>query len=241
MLLREKLTGQLGNLFFKYRGEQYFLYVLIILLEFKKYYNSQTSLVYQIICFGVCCLGTLVRVLTIGYIAPDTSGRNRTGQVAESLNTTGIYSMVRNPLYVGNYIILLGMLMLTKSIDIIVLNTIAFFALYIPIILTEENFLFDKFKEQYREYTDKVNCMIPSFKNFKKPETGFNIITVLRREHDTWLTTVVGFLAVNIFIVSIQMHKLIYINPFWLLVLGLVFIIWFILKKLKKAGKLSSD
>ncbi|MGB8874133.1 MAG: hypothetical protein WCC75_12145, partial [Desulfobaccales bacterium] len=38
-----------------------------------------------------------------------TSGRNTQGQVAETLNTTGIYSLVRNPLYLGNFLIWLGL------------------------------------------------------------------------------------------------------------------------------------
>ena len=34
-----------------------------------------------------------------------TSGRNTAKQVADTLNTTGLYSLTRNPLYLGNAVI----------------------------------------------------------------------------------------------------------------------------------------
>ncbi|MGC9453013.1 MAG: methyltransferase family protein, partial [Oceanipulchritudo sp.] len=42
-----------------------------------------------------------------------TSGRNTKQQVAYSLNTTGFYSVVRNPLYLGNFFMYLGIALFT--------------------------------------------------------------------------------------------------------------------------------
>ena len=49
------------------------------------------------VCLLVAFSGVAVRALTIGFTASDTSGRNPEGQVADSLNTTRMYSLVRNP------------------------------------------------------------------------------------------------------------------------------------------------
>ena len=50
----------------------------------------------------------------MGFAPRGTSGRNTLGQVAEVLNTSGMYSVVRNPLYLGNFVIWLGLALFIK-------------------------------------------------------------------------------------------------------------------------------
>jgi len=57
----------------------------------------------------VSCVGLGTRILTIGHTPQRTSGRNTKAQVAETLNTTGLYSMLRQPLYLGNFFMGLGL------------------------------------------------------------------------------------------------------------------------------------
>src|SRR5262245_10107591 len=64
--------------------------------------------IWELICLAVSFLGLAIRALTIGSAASRTSGRNTTEQVADRLNTTGMYSIVRHPLYLGNFFIVLG-------------------------------------------------------------------------------------------------------------------------------------
>ena len=58
---------------------------------------------YEYVCLAVSLCGLSVRIFTVGHTPTGTSGRNTARQVAESLNTTGIYSLVRHPLYLGNF------------------------------------------------------------------------------------------------------------------------------------------
>jgi protein-S-isoprenylcysteine O-methyltransferase Ste14 len=68
---------------------------------------------WEIVCLAVSLLGLAIRVLTVGCTPKNTSGRNtKDGQVAESLNTSGVYSVVRHPLYLGNFLIGVGAVML---------------------------------------------------------------------------------------------------------------------------------
>ena len=75
---------------------------------------------YLALCMLVSFLGFAIRVYTVGHTPANTSGRNTKEQVADTLNTTGIYSIVRHPLYLGNFFMWLGPVMLTGQIWFIV-------------------------------------------------------------------------------------------------------------------------
>src|SRR5688500_9772744 len=60
------------------------------------------------LCLAVGLSGLAVRVATVGFVPRDTSQRNRARPQGEALNTTGLYSVVRHPLYLGNYLMWLG-------------------------------------------------------------------------------------------------------------------------------------
>src|SRR5216117_3927460 len=74
-------------------------------------------------CFLVSLAGLLLRFVTVGYAAKRTSGRNTRAQVAATLNTTGIYSLVRHPLYLGNYLGMLGFALFFREPWIVLLST----------------------------------------------------------------------------------------------------------------------
>src|SRR5262245_38027543 len=60
--------------------------------------------VWEWACFGLSMLGLAVRCATVGFVPVGTSGRGTTKLNACALNTTGMYSLVRHPLYLGNYL-----------------------------------------------------------------------------------------------------------------------------------------
>lgn len=118
MALQEQLQRQ-GDYLFKYRG-----YLPIIFLVFAlavrghyMHYGSNNSAVISSISafmqstvFYVGLFGIIVRLYTVGFTPKNTSGRNTSeGQIANVLNTTGLYSLTRNPLYVGNFFMWMGL------------------------------------------------------------------------------------------------------------------------------------
>lgn len=70
---------------------------------------------YRYFCLAVSLAGLAVRIHTVGHAPAGTSGRNTRGQVADTLNTTGFYSIIRHPLYFGNLLISLGIVLLTAD------------------------------------------------------------------------------------------------------------------------------
>ena len=144
MALTEQLQGQ-GTWLFKHRGVLPLIIFVIGAALFLKNESSPENWIlteelehnlYELSCLIVSFLGFFIRVYTVGYSRPNTSGRNTEHQVADVLNTRGIYSMVRNPLYVGNFFMWLGIAMLTGNFWFIIAFILFYFIYYERIIFT---------------------------------------------------------------------------------------------------------
>ena len=105
-----------GNWLFKYRSYipcliiPFLLYSILtpldIYIQKKLFYTGLT----------ISYIGECIRIYTIAYVPAGTSGRNTKQQFATSLNKFGIYSIVRHPLYLGNFLIFLGPFIYTGNI-----------------------------------------------------------------------------------------------------------------------------
>src|SRR5438552_17449325 len=114
MPLLEKIEEQ-GNFLFKHRG---ILPILIVIpglcLTYYSHsiahpgYETLGHQVYKVLCLTITLFGFGIRIMTVGFVPPGTSGRNTEQQIAEKLNTSGMYSVVRHPLYLGNYLMWVG-------------------------------------------------------------------------------------------------------------------------------------
>jgi len=129
----------LGNRLFRWRSWTFLLAALFLILERNRFYypfgSHAVDILFEMGCFGVSMIGIVIRGITIGHIPKGTSGRNTKRQKAACLNMTGLYSITRNPLYLGNYVIFLGLSLLSQSWEIVTINTFLFVAAYVPIIL----------------------------------------------------------------------------------------------------------
>ncbi len=163
-----------GDFLFRYRGILPIPIILGCIIYYFYNYNPISNIQY-IICLGISLSGLLIRILTVGFAYHKTSGKNTKKQIAEKLNTSGIYSILRNPLYLANYLNWLGIVLLLSNHLLTIVITSLFIILYYKIILVEENFLLQKFKEEYQNYFSKTPRILPSFKNWNKPINKFNL------------------------------------------------------------------
>ena len=202
----------LGNYFFKYRGQFPILVFLIafpIMIYTSHYYTIDVEII-QIIRNSAILIGLsglLLRYYTIGTTPHGTSGKNRNQQIANTLNTKGIYSIVRNPLYLANYLIWLGASMYSVSYILIIIITLIFIVYYERIIISEEKFLIEKFKQNYVNFCKNTPAIIPNFKNYKNSDYQFSIKKVLKEEYSSTLSTVITFLYVELIINTFILHK----------------------------------
>src|SRR4051794_32520365 len=93
--------------------------------------------------------GLLIRALASGHVRKN-----------EALAISGPYAYTRNPLYFGSLLIGIGFAIAARSSWIGVLLVAMFFAIYMPVIRSEEAFLKKKFPE-FDDYAKRVPRMLP--------------------------------------------------------------------------------
>ena len=232
MSLDQSIEKQ-GNFLFKYRG-QFPVFLFILSIPFI-YYSSVDNNYLNIYIFSsitFTVLGFLIRFYTIATTPKNTSGRNTNKQIAETLNTTGIYSIVRHPLYLGNYLIWLGISIYTFNIYFLIFMSLFFWLFYKRIIFAEECFLKSKFGEKYLLWSKNVNSFFPIIFSYKKSKINFSFISILRREYSSVLSGLIGYLFIDI-IRNYFVSSTIYLSPKLLVIGSILLFIILILRSLK--------
>ena len=241
MALREEFKKQ-GDFLFRNRSYLPLLFLAVGLLVFittkdfsKEDLKACVFEPYKFLCLGVCLFGLTIRVTTVGHTPGSTSGRNTTeGQIADELNTTGIYSLVRHPLYLGNFFMWLGVAMLTENFWFIIAFIFFYYVYYERIMFAEENFLRNEFGERYLQWASKVPAFIPKFRKYTKAKYGFCLKKVLKQEKNGLAAVFLLFWLFSV-ISDIKVSKHFIITyDFWFYAAIISSVIYLILKILKK-------
>ena len=242
MALQEEFKKQ-GDFLFKNRS---YLPLVILVVGLGVYINTEfleiqedqenwVSESYEFICLGICLLGLLVRIITVGHSPKNTSGRNtKDGQIADVLNTTGLYSLVRHPLYVGNFFMWLGIAMLTQNTWFIIAFILFYAFYYERIMYAEESFLRTKFGDQYLEWAKNVPAFIPKFKKYERHQHSFSLKKVLKKEKNGFAAIFLLFWVFEFVGEIVEKRKIILEYDFWFFCALTALITYFILKILKK-------
>ena len=156
---------KLGNLLFHNRNWLFPIFYIILYIPSPEVFNDPVIAMFT--GFSITVLGQLIRIITIGLVYIIRGGKNRT-VYADNLVTSGIFSHCRNPLYVGNILILAGLGVASNSLIFIAIATPLFLFFYQAIVRAEENFLQNKFGQQFIDYCSKVNRWIPNLAGIGK-------------------------------------------------------------------------
>jgi protein-S-isoprenylcysteine O-methyltransferase Ste14 len=146
--------------------------------------------------FTVAMLGQLLRIAVIGFAYIIRGGRDRK-IFAESLVQGGIFAHSRNPLYLGNMLIYLGLAIVHGSPWFFLVGLPFFAFAYASLVAAEEDFLRQKFGAEYEDYCRRVNRFVPSLRGLRAtlaPMT-FNWKKVVRAEYGTPFAWMSGMLA----------------------------------------------
>lgn len=139
---------------------------------------------------ALCLLGQVIRIWVLGQVPDGTSGQNEL-LIADSLNTTGPYAHTRNPLYLGNFLVTLGLCLVAHSAVLLVAVIVLFAIQYRAIIAAEERFLRGQFGASYDAWTARVPRFWPRMRAATSgPARPFDARRALRKEHNpaaAWL------------------------------------------------------
>ena len=150
-------------------------------------YLSNPSIRYSIYGIPLILIGELIRINAVSY----AGGITRTMNVgAPSLCTSGPYSRTRNPLYLGNMIIYLGIVLVAGGEYVFILEGIVFLYFtfqYIMIISLEEETLKKLVGDEYISYMTNVPRLFPKVTrwtgglNVHKPSDLYKTIKTEKR------------------------------------------------------------
>ena len=172
-----------GNWLFKHRSYLPLLILPLLFYSLLTPVGSKTQQILLIVGLTIAYLGECIRIYTIAYVPDGTSGRNTKQQLATSLNTEGIYSIVRHPLYLGNFLIFLGPFIFTGNVYGILIFVLMFWIYYERIMYAEEAFLTAKFGNIYEEWSSITPAFLPNIKLFTPQKSKFSLVKVLKREY----------------------------------------------------------
>jgi protein-S-isoprenylcysteine O-methyltransferase Ste14 len=111
---------------------------------------SQPTPVLLILGFSIALLGLILRLLAAGFLDKN-----------ERLTRAGPFQYTRNPLYLGNFMLGLGLMIAGASWLMGIAFIILFALIYIPVMRSEEAFLRLKFGPVYEAYARNVPLFIP--------------------------------------------------------------------------------
>jgi protein-S-isoprenylcysteine O-methyltransferase Ste14 len=107
---------------------------------------------------AIVLTGHALRLLALRHIGPNS----RTHDLgAATLVTQGPYAIVRNPLYLGNWLIAVGLCFFAQLSWLFVVGPAVVFALYYTAIRAEEGFLRERFGAGYRAYCAATPRLFP--------------------------------------------------------------------------------
>jgi len=137
---------------------------------------------------GLAVLGALIRAWAAGHIRKDST-----------LTVAGPYAHVRNPLYVGSFLMGLGVT-IAGGVPFFVAVFLAFYLLvYTRTAMVEAKFLEERYGDAYRSYAAAVPLFVPRPSPWRPPGTsgasGFSLERYRQnREWEAGLGVMAGFL-----------------------------------------------
>jgi len=148
---------------FRTRG-LYMFVALAVSIVIKFYLGGTTSLPLFIVGLVIMAAVQAFRM----YVASFLWGRQAVAKVeADFLCTAGPYAHVRNPLYLGNFLIGLGLCIAINEWYAYALFIVSYVFVYSIVIPYEERFLQEKFGDVYVEYKARTGRLMPRLEGHK--------------------------------------------------------------------------
>jgi protein-S-isoprenylcysteine O-methyltransferase Ste14 len=228
-----------GNWLFKRRS--WLPVFLIVAGIIMMYLGNRQAIIFdsrdELIFLGVSLFGQLIRILTVGFTPKNTSGRNTVnGQIADELNMTGIYSVLRHPLYLGNFFMWLGPVLFIRSVGVTIVFGLIYWLYYERIMFAEEQYLRRKFGDIYDKWSENVSSFLPLSFKYVPSKLPFSVKNVLKREYNSFVNIFIIFIILDLFR-NYFLSERIYVTELWIWLFVSAGIIWLLVRTIHKQTK----
>lgn len=191
----------LGQLFFKYRSYTPLPLIIPMLLFARPTVTTLAAGAVFVI------IGEIFRFWGVSYAGSETRTTDKVG--GTYLVTQGPFAHVRNPLYIGNILMYFGISIMSNSLfPFLQIFAIVYFPFqYYHIILEEEKYLREKFKEKYSDYFNNVNRFLPKLAAYdekKQSNLKLNFKAAYESEKRTFQSVFISvvFIVVIFFLIN---------------------------------------
>ena len=236
MRLNQEMQSQ-GKWLFRWRSYLPLLFLILLIPAFGSYrypFGSHAAdQIWEVICLATGLCGLVIRCLVIGYAPQNTSGRNTKNQIADTLNSAGMYSLVRNPLYLGNFLMWAAPILLLNTWWLGIIYVLAFALYYERIIMTEEAFLSQKFGEDYERWTSQTSAFFPRHLRWQKPDLPFSWKHVVRREYHGLFALIAAMTVIEL-ISDFCVHHAIVLDSVWMVIFAVGAVFYLLVRFLAK-------
>lgn len=199
--LRHSLI-RFGHFLFFARNALFPLIFLLLLLTTQPEFplnNEHLDMWLDLFGFVVVLLGQACRTLAIGQAENIRRGGRQKRVAAKRLIQHGIYAHTRNPLYVGNLLIVIGLGIIANNSWWYIFVFPFFLSVYWCIVFAEEDFLLRQFGQEYAEYRQSVPRFFPRLRGILSSckACEFDWMRVFRKEYSiacSWLSMTMSLL-----------------------------------------------
>ncbi len=196
------MSATLGQFFFRYRnaiGPAVFLVALLVATPVYPLGRDDLNLLLDVLGIVLALLGQALRIVTIGYEYIERGGRD-SKVYASSLVQGGVFAHCRNPLYLGNILLAIGIALVVHAAAFYLIVVPLVLVAYLSIVAAEEAFLQAKFGDEYRRYCQRVHRWLPRWRGWRQSIAGmrFNWRRVLVKEYNTTFVLVLALAVVKL-------------------------------------------
>jgi protein-S-isoprenylcysteine O-methyltransferase Ste14 len=226
-----------GDTLFRWRGPLPLLLVPIFVIGLMDRQLpepvSPTIRAWQVASLLVALGGLIIRVVAIGTAPDGTSERSTANPRASMLRTTGLYSVVRHPLYIGNTVTAVGLACFTTAWYLPAIVALVGLLYHERIATREEVFLEDRFGEEFRAWARAVPAMVPRLTSFIPSTTPFVWRRVLGREFHGLMVIGAVLFVLDLVRSALATGRLVF-DPLWSSVFAVTSAIFIVCSVLKK-------
>ena len=229
---------QIGNFFFRYRTSVSPLLLLLLFIPGAPIFSNPLSA--AILGLVVAFAGQIVRAATIGLEYIVRGGRNHR-VYADDLVTDGLFRHSRNPLYVGKFLMALGLGIAANRWTALVALCAAYAFMYHTVVLAEEAYLRNKFGAAFDEYCRQTPRWWPRLGGLGETFSRFtfNWKRVLIKEYSAPLGWVLPIVLIGVFNMrrAVEASQTSYGEPLLYTLLGITVVFWLVAGWIKKKDK----